>query len=165
MHDPLYVNFWHLTFPLFLHNLIYNLWSRPKYLPFLTALSDSVFQMFLYICYHYVKPSQNVKKNKKRNPSALPNVPLGHPCTSYLLYFFLPGSCTTYIKSFDISGWSNLSQYHDFDQMKTIDHFVSQHPRGPQYERPKVRRVSIYLAFNTNPIYLQELQKNSIQAF
>ena len=49
--------------------------------------------------------------------------------------------------------------------MKTIDHFVSQHPRGPQYERPKVRRVSIYLAFNTNPIYLQELQKNSIQAF
>ena len=49
--------------------------------------------------------------------------------------------------------------------MKTIDHFVSQHPRGPQYERPKVRRVSIYLAFNTNPIYLQELQKKIYTGF
>ena len=43
--------------------------------------------------------------------------------------------------------------------MKTFDHFILQHPRGPQYERPKVRRISIHLAFYTNPINVQELQQ------
>ena len=50
------------------------------------------------LCYPVVEPSQSVKREKKRNPSALPNVPLGHPCTSYLLHHFLPGGCSTYIK-------------------------------------------------------------------
>ena len=112
------------------------------------------------LCYPVVEPSQSVKREKMRNPSALPNVSLGHPCTSYLLHHFLPGGCSTYIKRTKF-WYASLIQLITIYWLiiKTFDHFIFQHPRGPQYEQPQVRRVSIHLAFYTNPINLQKLQK------